>query len=72
VVQGTSREEVHHPRHYVEGRKHEPIDVIEDWQLSFHLGCVLKYLSRAGRKGDRLIDLEKARWYLDRAIKAER
>jgi hypothetical protein len=47
----------------------EPIDVIETWQLGFHLGNVLKYLARAGRKGSKLEDLRKARWYLDREIK---
>lgn len=29
-----------------------------------------KYLLRAGRKGDRTQDLEKARWYLDKAIES--
>ena len=47
----------------------EPIDVIEAWQLGFHLGNVLKYIARAGRKGSKLSDLRKARWYLDREIK---
>ena len=47
----------------------EPIDVIEMWALGFHLGNVLKYLARAGRKGSKLDDLRKARWYLDREIK---
>ena len=65
-------DEINHPAHYVEGRTYEPIDVIEDWRLGFHLGCALKYISRAGRKGERLKDLEKARWYIDRAIKVEK
>ena len=60
---------VNHPPHYCEGRKYEPIDVIEDWNLGFHLGNVLRYISRAGRKEDMIQDLEKARWYLDREIK---
>ena len=47
----------------------EPIDVIEAWRLGFHLGNVVKYVARAGRKGDRLQDLMKARWYLDREIR---
>ena len=46
----------------------EPIAVIEAWELGFCLGNVVKYLARAGRKGDRLEDLKKARWYLDREI----
>lgn len=61
---------VDHPPHYTADRHHEPIDVIEDWRLGFRLGCVLKYVSRAGRKGPPLEDLRKARWYLDREIAA--
>lgn len=56
------------PSHYCEGRKFEPIWVIDDWNLDYELGNALKYISRAGRKGDALEDLRKARWYLDRAI----
>lgn len=59
---------VDHPAHYTEGRRYEPIDVIEDWGLGFHLGNALKYISRAGRKGDAREDLEKAVWYLNREI----
>lgn len=29
---------VSNPSHYTEGRKYEPIDVIEDWGLGFCLG----------------------------------
>lgn len=53
------------PEHYVAGRLFEPHLVIEDWDLNFNLGNVLKYISRAGRKDDILIDLKKARQYLD-------
>lgn len=59
---------VNHPRHYVEGRKFEPIDVIEDWELDFCLANALKYISRAGRKGDAITDLKKAVWYIERRI----
>lgn len=59
---------VDHPSHYAEGRKYEPIDVIEDWELGFCLGNAVKYISRAGRKNDAVEDLKKARWYLDREI----
>lgn len=58
---------VTHPRHYTRGGI-ETIDVIEAWQLGFHLGNAVKYISRAGHKGDALEDLKKARWYLDREI----
>lgn len=61
---------VSHPAHYVEGRKYEPKDVIRDWGLNYNLGCVVKYVSRAGRKDDILQDLRKARQYLDFEIEA--
>lgn len=58
---------IDHPSHYNCG-KIEVIDFIEDQGLSFHLGNVIKYVARAGSKGDKLEDLKKARWYLDRYI----
>lgn len=60
------------PPHYTR-LSPQPIDVMEAWGLDFHSCQVIKYLARAGYKGDRLTDLRKARFYLDRAIsKAER
>lgn len=64
----TGFDRVNAPSHYVAGRVHEPIDVIEDWGLNYHLGQVIKYVSRAERKNDPLEDLEKAAWYLAREI----
>ena len=61
--------EIEAPKHYVEGRKIQPIEIIEDWKLNPHSACVVKYISRAGRKDDELQDYKKARWYLDRLIK---
>lgn len=63
-------EKVNHPSHYAEGRKYEPIDVINDWELNFALGNTVKYISRAGRKDPdkKLEDLEKAAWYLNYEI----
>jgi hypothetical protein len=61
---------VNKPSHYAEGRQFETIEVIEDWKLSYRLGNCVKYISRAGRKGDRKQDLEKALWYLQREIEA--
>jgi len=60
---------INKPKHYIDGRKIEPIDVIEDWELGFHLGNALKYISRAGRKDDVKQDINKAIWYLQRFIK---
>lgn len=59
---------INHPSYYTRG-KIEVIDFIEDQQLPYHLGNVIKYIARAGHKGDKLEDLKKARWYLDRYIK---
>jgi hypothetical protein len=56
------------PLHYVEGRKIQPIEAIEDWNLNHHLACALKYISRAGRKHDEVKDLRKCIWYLQRRI----
>ena len=50
---------VNHPSHYNKG-KIEVIDFIEDQGLSFHLGNVIKYVARAGSKGDKLEDLKKS------------
>jgi hypothetical protein len=58
---------IEHPDHYCEGRKYEPIKVIQDWKLPFTLGNVLKYISRAGRKEGctAIEDLEKAKQCID-------
>lgn len=58
---------VHNPPHYKSGGI-EVIDVIEAFELNFRLANVIKYVLRAGRKGDALEDLQKAAWYLDREI----
>lgn len=61
---------VNHPSHYTYSSV-EPITAIEAWQLPYHLGNVVKYVSRAGHKdaSKTVEDLEKAAWYLDRYIK---
>ena len=59
---------VNHPPHYKVGGI-EVIDFIEAKQLGYNLGNVVKYVSRSGKKGtDAIQDLQKARWYLERAI----
>lgn len=68
-------DEVNNPKHYTDG-KIEVIDFIEDKNLGFCLGNVVKYIARAGKKhsaglSDRekeIQDLEKAKWYLERRI----
>jgi hypothetical protein len=58
---------VEHPSHYGgASNPYEAIKVIEDWRLGFSSGNALKYILRAGRKGDAVEDLRKACWYLRR------
>jgi hypothetical protein len=63
-------EKVNHPDHYGgESNTYEAIKVIEAWDLNFHLGNVVKYISRAGKKSqDSIEDLKKAEWYLKRHV----
>lgn len=60
---------VNNPQHYKAPNGIETIDVIESFGLGFHLGNVVKYILRAGRKDHLLQDLRKARWYLDRDVR---
>lgn len=66
---GQAPDRVNHPAHYVAGRTMEPVEVILDWDLSYCLGQVVKYVARCGRKFDAVEDLRKARFYLDREIR---
>ncbi len=60
---------VNHPEHYGGAdNPYECIRVIEAWNLGFCLGNAVKYIGRAGKKGDTLTDLRKAAWYLKREI----
>lgn len=62
-------EQIHNPDHYGgAGNPYECIRVLEAWGCGFNLGNCIKYLNRAGKKGDRLTDLKKALWYLQREI----
>lgn len=59
--------EVYSPPHY-QAAGVEMLHVVEAFDLGFALGNVIKYVLRADRKGSALIDLRKARFYLDREI----
>jgi predicted transcriptional regulator len=61
---------VNHPPHYTAGGI-ETIDFIEAKELGYNLGNVVKYITRSDLKGDRLENLKKAQWYLNREIKNE-
>lgn len=68
----TLDDKVNHPSHYSYGDI-EIIDFIEqvtkDYkpELAFAIGNAIKYISRANRKNGKE-DLDKARWYLNRAF----
>ena len=58
---------VNHPKHYTSHPSGvECIQVTE--HMNFCVGNAIKYLWRAGEKGNHLEDLKKARWYIDREI----
>lgn len=63
----TEHDPVKRPKHYNAG-KIEVIAFIEDQQLGYHLGNVVKYITRAPHKGEELQDLRKGLWYLQRKI----
>jgi hypothetical protein len=67
VKQEEPVDNVNHPPHYKTGGM-ETIDFIEAKALDYHLGNVIKYVTRAKHKGNELEDLKKAQWYLERAI----
>ena len=58
---------INSPAHYKIGGI-ETIDFIEAKNLGYNLGNVVKYITRADHKGNKLEDLRKAQWYLTRAI----
>ena len=58
---------VNHPEHYKVGGI-ETIDFIEAKSLGYNLGNVVKYITRSDHKGNKLQDLQKAAWYLNREI----
>ena len=68
---------VNHPSHYTSGpacehcgKTIECIVVVE--RLSFSVGNAIKYLWRAGLKGEAIEDLEKALWYVNRELERRR
>lgn len=58
---------VNHPSHYKVGGI-ETIDFIEAKSLNYNLGNVVKYITRADHKSNKLEDLKKAQWYLNREV----
>lgn len=58
-------EKVNHPKHY-NLLEIECIDVVE--HFNFNRGNAIKYIWRAGSKGEEIEDLQKAIWYLQREV----
>ena len=58
---------IDHPPNYTMGEI-EVFTAIMDWRLNYPRGQVVKYVARARHKGTELLDLKKARWYLDQEI----
>lgn len=68
LMNSPSSDNINHPPHYKVGGI-ETIDFIEAKSLNYNLGNVVKYLTRADHKGNKLEDLQKAQWYLARELK---
>lgn len=64
------RDNVDHPTHYISHPSGiECIQITE--HLDFLTGNAIKYIWRAGLKDDKLEDLKKAKWYIERLIEKE-
>ncbi len=68
-----SEDKINHPKHYTSNAKctkcSNPIECIDVTEhFNFNRGNAIKYIWRADKKQDRLEDLKKARWYIDREI----
>lgn len=64
------KEQVDHPAHYGGDVPHETWKCLRAWGLEDDalLWNAVKYISRAGKKDDIVVDLKKAQWYLTKRI----
>lgn len=66
-------EKVNHPQHYNKGNI-EVIEIMEqiarDYEpdVAVNISNVIKYIARANHKDNLVEDLNKAKWYLNRAV----
>jgi len=65
AIVDTENEMINSPKHYLRGA-HEVIEVIEAWDLPFHMSTAVKYLARCGYKNPPKEEMEKCLWYLKR------
>lgn len=70
VAPAPRHDPVERPSHYAIPGISECIDVIDALGFDHHIAAAFAYIWRSKRKNSELEDLKKARWYLDRAIKA--
>lgn len=61
------KDDVNHPAHYTSHPSGVECIMITE-HMSFCLGNAVKYIWRAGLKGNGIVDLEKAVWYVQREI----
>ena len=54
--------------HYQNKSNYDVIDFCKDYNLNFNKGNIIKYVARSGKKDDELLDLLKAKDYLEREI----
>lgn len=59
---------VNHPQHYNSHPSGVECITVAEW-FNFNVGNAIKYLWRAGEKGNQLEDLKKAHWYVGQEIK---
>lgn len=58
---------INHPAHYnLHPSNIECVDIAE--QVNFNIGNAIKYIWRTDHKENDIIDLEKAKWYVNREI----
>ena len=66
-VDGLKEDMINSPKHYIQHPSGvECITITE--QFNFNVGNAIKYCWRAGLKGDVLVDLKKAEYYIKREI----
>ncbi|MDE2031369.1 MAG: DUF3310 domain-containing protein [Patescibacteria group bacterium] len=59
---------VNHPKHYTSHKSGvECIEIVR--HMNFNRGNAIKYIWRAGEKGNEIEDLKKAAWYINDEIK---
>ncbi len=67
IADATKEDLVSGAHHYTTTGGLEPINIIEAFDLPFHLACAVRYICRFRGKGGAL-DLQKAIWYIARYL----